>query len=878
MALEQLKAFSQGISQDKLGPVETIGLDNFALLKSSELKDEHEVVSKLIKAAKPEIDYAGIKNFSAFARAVHAVSNLIGISKELESKKDFELLILESDQPKRTNFYLAFLERISWYELRLFSCSTDRYEGDYFFRDGCATKYLLKLIKAGVNMNVVAKPTFEWIAIHRYFYYVGNHTEKFIDLFFPTLLSNPLLDELKSVLITIRSTLYDESHSLPTVERMIQKVDELLGEGVWQEVFPVEVWAESATKEYFEMPQSEKDLWLQIFKMCRKVNTSKPTKKWLKEGQRLIDTIGVKEFRQRVLNWFILFEEGSSSSLLAMRDQSAGSSRLIVNETNSRVIRGLVFLCIHVMNEDTVKAVGRLALSAYRKIPNVGARSMKIGNAAVYTLSQVASNDAVAQLAILDSKLRGMSILKGIEKAQNLAAVKAGVSPSEIEEMSVPNFGLERGKLETKLGEFTIEVLVNGLKAIVHYKNEAGREIKSVPTVLKQDFAAELKAIKNNVKDIESMLSAQITRIEQLFLENKNWSYKIWRERYLEHALVGTIATRLIWNFNSGDKQNSGIFHNGQIIDSEGKELLWLDDTTIVSIWHPVLESPQIVSQWRDLIVGNQIRQPFKQAHREIYLVTDAERITNIYSNRFAAHILKQNQFKALTEARKWKSIYRLQGVDQGSEPAHKFIASYAIRAEFFVEGVDDYSNEYGAYRYLATDQVRFYNASAEVIPIADVPAVVFSEVMRDIDLFVGVTSIGNDPDWLDGGADNQRFNHYWNDYAFGELNVSAKFRKAALEMIIPKMRIADKCTFTEKYLIVKGSLRTYKIHFGSGNILMDPGDQYLCIVPKPQKLSEQVFLPFEGDMRLSVILSKAIMLADDKNISDPTITGQIGK
>jgi hypothetical protein len=28
---------------------------------------------------------------------------------------------------------------------------------------------------------------------------------------------------------------------------------------------------------------------------------------------------------------------------------------------------------------------------------------------------------------------------------------------------------------------------------------------------------------------------------------------------------------------------------------------------------------------------------------------------------------------------------------------------------------------------------------------------------------------------------------------------------------------------------VVKGELRTYRIHLGSGNILMEPNDQYLC-------------------------------------------------
>jgi hypothetical protein len=34
--------------------------------------------------------------------------------------------------------------------------------------------------------------------------------------------------------------------------------------------------------------------------------------------------------------------------------------------------------------------------------------------------------------------------------------------------------------------------------------------------------------------------------------------------------------------------------------------------------------------------------------------------------------------------------------------------------------------------------------------------------------------------------------------------------------------------------------------------------------------------LPFEGDPVLSVILSKAFLLADDRAITDPTITRQI--
>ena len=68
-----------------------------------------------------------------------------------------------------------------------------------------------------------------------------------------------------------------------------------------------------------------------------------------------------------------------------------------------------------------------------------------------------------------------------------------------------------------------------------------------------------------------------------------------------------------------------------------------------------------------------------------------------------------------------------------------------------------------------------------------------------------------------------------------------------------------------------------YKIHLGSGNILMEPNDQYLCIVPKQVATGhEGVYLPFEGDGMLSVILSKAFLLAEDTKITDPSITSQL--
>ncbi len=157
------------------------------------------------------------------------------------------------------------------------------------------------------------------------------------------------------------------------------------------------------------------------------------------------------------------------------------------------------------------------------------------------------------------------------------------------------------------------------------------------------------------------------------------------------------------------------------------------------------------------------------------------------------------------------------------------------------------------------------------------IPSLVFSEIMRDVDLFVGVASVGNDPTWADGGPDG-RYREYWHNYSFGELSATSATRKSVLEQLIPRLKIGGRCSFTERFLVVRGDLRNYKIHLGSGNILMEPNDEYLCVVPKQAATTprEALFLPFEGDGTLSVILSKALLLAADAKISDPTIMSQI--
>jgi hypothetical protein len=366
---------------------------------------------------------------------------------------------------------------------------------------------------------------------------------------------------------------------------------------------------------------------------------------------------------------------------------------------------------------------------------------------------------------------------------------------------------------------------------------------------------AELSA-----KELKSMTAAQRLRLERLLADERAWTGAAFRERYLEQGLVGPLARRLIWT-----------------VDGEavlGDDIEALADDAEVRLWHPVDAARDGVRAWRERLEAREITQPFKQAHREIYVVTDGERETETYSNRFAAHILRQHQMAALAHSRGWR--YALQGDFDGGDPdARLELPRQGLSASFWVERPDEgEQGSTGIYLHVVSDQVRIADAAGPV-PLASVPPRVFSEIMRDVDLFVGVTSIGNDPTWGDRGE--LPFVEYWRGYAFGELTEQATVRAEVLERLLPSLAIADLAEIDGRWLRVRGTLRTYRIHLGSANVLMEPDDAYLCVVVNRASAgAKRVYLPFEGDHVLAVILSKALRLARDDRIDDESILAQI--
>ena len=469
--------------------------------------------------------------------------------------------------------------------------------------------------------------------------------------------------------------------------------------------------------------------------------------------------------------------------------------------------------------------------------------------ACVKVLAESAGPDTLGVLAEMKSLVQDVSAGAVIHEALKRAAERLDLHTDELDEIAVPTYGLQPdGKFSVEFEEYLAELEVQDGKRVVlrWFGRERGRTLTSVPRRIKDGYSELLHELHLKRKAMGKMLTTQRHRIEQFLLTGREIMYSDLLRLYVRQPLIGTLTKNLVWYFETTDGAASGVWTGEQVVGWDNEPIPGISSDSRVCLWHPLLSDLQTVLSWRCWLEDHAIVQPFKQAYREVYLLTPAEQETENYSNRFAAQILLQYQFRALCRSRGW----HYSAVDSGLI-ATKDMPKFGIRAELGVRLPDAaVGNEH--FRYIITDQVRFYGPTGP-LRLDDISPITFSEIMRDVDTFVAVANIGSDPDWYIYQAGQTP---YWQQYAFGDLSQGAENRRAVLKRVLPMLKIANRCEVDGKFLAVKGDLHDYKIHLGSTNVLMEPGSRFLCIQPNENKpaLPRTIFLPFEGDRGLAVL------------------------
>ncbi len=528
-------------------------------------------------------------------------------------------------------------------------------------------------------------------------------------------------------------------------------------------------------------------------------------------------------------------------------------------------------------------------------------RSQAAGNAVLWSLGQIGTREAAYALARLRRATRDKSVAKLVDAALEAAGAKVGIGLDDMQDLATPDYGIGPDGTRTEmLGTHAVTLaVVSSRKATLTSLDTSvpkARRKRGVPKAALADENAKALAeeLVEAQADIALLLPEARARLQSAWRRERCWRLADWRERFLDNGLAATLSRRLIWRFDTERGALDAIPRaDGTLVSADGEALPLPPAETGVRLWHPLTESADAVTAWRERLKACDIRQPFAQAWRANYVVTDAERATRTYSNRFAGHILHQPPLIAILRKRGWIAASRI-AYDERSDakPNRLMLPAFGVAAEFWFSGVGAPSEpgEYGApnYEYVTTDQLVFHaldakNAVADApLSLDQVPAMAFSEMLCDLETAIDATSIAADRFWSDRGAGAARplsevpgAARYRDAFACADRGEAQALRKAFLESLLPSLSIAESCHIAGDWLIVDGKRATYRIHLGSGASQLAASGRHLCIVPSAGE-DGLGFLPFEGDATTTLILSKAMLLAQDDRIEDLTILSQL--
>lgn len=408
---------------------------------------------------------------------------------------------------------------------------------------------------------------------------------------------------------------------------------------------------------------------------------------------------------------------------------------------------------------------------------------------------------------------------------------------------------MESRKLDDLLAYFEPHAIEEGLNVslVIDHEGQTSltaikqeKPLKSVPARLnKNEYIIRLKEVKSELTD-------QYRRARQELERSMTNSTTFTADELIKLSHNPVLAPLVNTLVLQADQALGYLDREASLLRSpDGTEHpLQLEDQVIIA--HPVhlYESGQWSLYQRDLFERQQ-RQPFKQVFRELYLPNEDERASGNLSRRYAGYQIQPNKAVALLRGRGWTVSY-----EEGLQKVYykeNIIANLYALADWFSPADTEAPT---------LETVQFYNRSNyERLPFDQVSPLIFSEIMRDVDLVVSVAHVG--------GVDPE------------SSLTTIEMRRVIVEESLRLLHI-DNVKVEGNHARIEGSLGNYSVHLGSA-IVYQQAASALHIIPVHSQHRGRLFLPFmDEDPRTAEILSKIVMLAQDHKIKDPQILAQL--
>lgn len=364
-----------------------------------------------------------------------------------------------------------------------------------------------------------------------------------------------------------------------------------------------------------------------------------------------------------------------------------------------------------------------------------------------------------------------------------------------------------------------------------------GKRLKSIPAALKKH--ADIVTLQEARKSLQEQYKRARPALEQAMeLETVFSAKEI--INLLAHPILAPLLQKLIF---ISDEHVGMLTADGLRLVSN--DTMSLAPTSTIKIAHPhhLLESGQW-RQWQAYMFEHKIQQPFKQVFRELYLINADEKAQK-QSLRYAGHQVNPSQTVALLKTRGWQISY-----ETGPRKVYykeNIVASLYAQADWFTPAEIEAPAIEGVYFY---DRL-----TGKDIVLDDIPATIFSEIMRDLDLVVSVAHVG--------GVDP-------------EASHSTVEMRCIIVDELAKLLKLNNVEVKKQHALIEGKLASYSLHLGSG-VVHQIGGSMIPIIAVPSQHRGRIFLPMvDDDPRTAEIMSKLLLLSEDTKIKDPAILTHI--
>jgi hypothetical protein len=549
----------------------------------------------------------------------------------------------------------------------------------------------------------------------------------------------------------------------------------------------------------------------------------------------------------------------------------------LLADRNSGLIRGLVWAA-GVLGEPWLPEVAGpvaerwLRLSRGRSFRWVPVCGDKVPLACFDVLAQTGSDECLRALARIGRATSHRTMLKRLQTALEQAAAARGQSAEVLLDHLLPDHGLDpAGRLAVSAG---------GACAVISLDDRQGAALDGPDAAA----LAKVKEVAELLAEVRRTVSAARTRIESLFTGGREWHVDDFLGCYVRHPVMGPLACRTVWAFAPFEGEAvCGIPEPGGTTMLTPGGTRPIPAPSLVTLLHPVTASGPILEQFRRLVLDAGMRQPVRQLWRETYRPSPADGDRELYSGRFDGHILRSRQLFGLTRRRGWHSGFLSDAYDGGgTTTARRDYPAAGLRVSWWLETLEP--GRPGPHIELCQTGRLIFTASGDAamtpIPLADVPPELFSEAMRDLDLFVSVTTVASDPTWPEGWQ-APAFAGYWDRATRGGLDQLRASRRQALAPMYAAPGPGDRFRLTERDLIVHGTLAIYHIDLATASVRMEPAGKWLSFDTRqaaPASTTDLFpWLPVTDDHEiLSRITLRATTLANDEQLASRQLLRQI--